>query len=152
MVRGPLAVVCVFVMALASLAQAEHYPLIYHANLPSYPPLARSLNLTGTVEIEIVIAKGIVSDAQIKSVTINCRDCASQTDEDEKNVGKYLSVPSVENIKNWRFDPEESATIVVRYIYRIEGKETERMENPEVEVILPLIMITAKPDKPTVSY
>ena len=67
-----------------------------------------------------------------------------------KNFGKYLSVPSVENIKNWRFDPEESATIDVRYLYRIEGKETERAENPEVQVVFPLILITAKPVKPTV--
>ena len=58
MVRGPLAVVCLFVMALASLAQSVHYPLINHADLPSYPLLARSLHVTGTVEIEIVIAEG----------------------------------------------------------------------------------------------
>lgn len=152
MVRGALAVVCVFAMALASLAQSEHFPLIYHADLPSYPPLARALNLTGTVEIQLVIAKGIVADAQVKSVMIDCRNCTSLTDEGEKKVGKYLSLPSVENIKGWRFDPEESATIVVRYIYRIEGKETERTENPDVEVTLPLIVITAKPIKPTVLY
>jgi hypothetical protein len=149
MVRGSLAVVCVFVMALASLAQAVHYPLINHGDLPSYPLLARALYVTGTVEIQIVIAKGIVSDAEVKSVTINCRSCTSETDEDEKKVGQYLSDPSVENIKNWRFDPEKSATIVVRYLYRIEGRETERPENPEVEVVFPLILITAKPVKPT---
>lgn len=151
-VRGTLAVACMVVVALVAWAQTEHYPLISHADVPLYPPLARALNLTGTVEIQLVIAKGIVTDAQVKSVVINCRNCAPLTDEGEKKVGKYLSLPSIANIQSWRFDSEENATFVVRYVYRIEGAETERAENPDVEVNLPLISVTAKPIKPTVSY
>jgi hypothetical protein len=137
MVRGALAVVCMVVVTLVASAQSEHYPLISHADLPLYPPLARALNLTGTVEIRLVIAKGIVTDAQVKSVVIDCHNCAPLTDEGEKRVGKYLSLPSLANIKNWRFDSEERTTFVVRYVYRIEGEETERSENPDVQVNLP---------------
>lgn len=152
MARGALAVVCMVVVTLVAWAQPEHYPIISHADLPLYPPLARALNLTGTVEIQVVIAKGIVTDAQIKSVVIDCHNCAPLTDEGEKKVGKYLSLPSLTNIQNWHFDSEETTTFIVRYVYRIEGKETERSENPDVEVNLPLITVTAKPIKPTVSY
>ena len=152
MVRGALAFVCMVLMALAAWGQSEHYPLISHADLPLYPPLARALNLTGTVKIQLVIAKGIVTDAQVKSVVIDCHNCAPLTDEGEKKVGKYLSLPSLANIKNWRFDSEENATFVLEYVYRIQGAETERAENPDVEVNLPLISVTAKPIKPTVLY
>ena len=152
MVRGALAVVCMVLVALVAQAQSEHYPLISHANLPLYPPLARALNLTGTVEIQLVIAKGVVTDAQVKSVVIDCHNCAPLTDEGQKKVGTYLSLPSLTNIKNWRFDSEEKTTFVVRYVYRIEGAETERSENPDVGVNLPLISVTAKPIKPTVMY
>ena len=75
--RGVLGVVCVVALALAAWAQSGHYPLVSHADLPLYPGLARALNLTGTVEIQLVIAKGIVADAQVKSVAIDCRNCAS---------------------------------------------------------------------------
>ena len=151
MVRGAFAVVGMVLVALVAQAQSEHYPLISHADLPLYPPLARALNLTGTVEIQLVIAKGVVTDAQVKSVVIDCHNCAPLTDEGQKKVGTYLSFPSLTNIKNWRFDSEET-TFVVRYVYRIEGAETERSENPDVEVNLPLISVTAKPIKRTVSY
>jgi hypothetical protein len=152
MVRGAFTVVCMVVVALAAWAQSEHYPLISHADLPLYPPLARALNLTGTVEIQLMITQGIVTDAQVKSVVIDCHNCAPLTDDGEKKVGKYLSLPSLANIKNWRFDSEEKTTFVVKYVYRIEGAETERSENPDVKVNLPLISVTAKPIKPTVLY
>jgi hypothetical protein len=152
MVRGAIAVVCMVVVALVAWAQSEHYPLISHADLPLYPPLARALKLSGTVEIQLVIAKGIVTYAQVKSVVIDCHNCAPLTVEGKKKVGEYLSLPSLANIRNWHFDSDEDATFVVRYVYRIEGAETERSENPDVEVNLPLINVTAKPLKPTVSY
>ena len=152
MVRSALATVCMVVVTLVAWAQSEHYPLISHADLPLYPPLARALNLTGTVEIQLLIAKGMVTDAQVKSVVIDCRNCAPLTVGGENKVGKYLSLPSLSNIKNWRFDSEGRTTFIVRYVYRIEGEATERQENPDVEVNLPLISVTAKPIKPTVSY
>src|ERR1700733_15959055 len=82
----------------------------------------------------------------------NCLNCAPLTDEGKTKVGKYLSAPSLANIKHWRFESEERTTFIVRYVYRIEGKETELSENPDVEVNLPLIEVTAKPVKPTVLH
>jgi hypothetical protein len=86
-------------MAAVAWGKPEHYPLISHADLPLYPPLARALNLTGTVEIQLLIAKGIVTDAQVKSVAIDCHNCAPLTDEGKEKVGNYLSPPSLANIK-----------------------------------------------------
>jgi hypothetical protein len=138
MLRGTLRVVCTVAVALAAWAQSDHYPLISHADLPLYPPLARALNLTGTVEIQLVIAKGIVADAQVKSVVIDSHNGAPLTDEGEKKIGQYLSVPSLANIKNWRFESEERTTFVVKYVYRIAGKQTELPENPDGRLIYPL--------------
>jgi len=152
MVRSAFALVCMVLMAVVTWGKPEHYPLISQADLPLYPPLARALNLAGTVEIRLVIAKGIVTDAQVKSVAIDCHNCAPLTGEGKEKVGNYLSLPSLANIKNWRFDSEENRTFVLRYVYRIQGAETERSENPDVEVSLPLISVTAKPIKPTVLY
>jgi hypothetical protein len=64
----------------------------------------------------------------------------------------YLAVPSVENVRTWRFVPEKRATFIVKYMYRIEGEETLVPENPRVELDLPsLVTVIAKPFKPTCS-
>jgi len=130
MVRGACALVCIVLIAVMAWGKPEHYPLISHADLPLYPPLARALNLTGTVEIQLVIAKGIVTGAQVKSVAIDCHNCAPLTDEGKEKVANYLSLPSLDNIKNWRFDSEENGTFVLEYVYRIQGAETERSKTP----------------------
>lgn len=152
MSRGVLGIVCVAALTLATWAQSEHYPLISDADLPLYPALARALNLTGTVEIQLAIVKGIVMDAQVKSVVIDSHNGAPLTNEGEEKIGQYLSAPSLANIKNWRFESGESATFVVKYVYRITGKQTEMPENPDVDIDLPVVRITARPIKPTVLY
>ena len=142
-------------MAVATTAWAqatEHYPTVSHAERPSYPPIARAAHITGTVEIQIVVEKGVVADAQVKSVRIDSHNGAPLTDEVQKKVGQYLSIPSLANIRDWHFQPRDRATFVVTYVYRIEGKETAVSENPHVEIALPLVKVTARPVKPTVSH
>jgi len=50
------------------------YPRLLHAELPLYPPLARSAHITGKVEIEVTVEKGSVVDAQVKSAKIQIAD------------------------------------------------------------------------------
>ena len=65
-------------------------------------------------------------------------------------ASQFLTAPSLANIKTWQFRPEEKATFLVTYIYKIEGEETELPENPKVELDLPrLVKVTARPFKPT---
>lgn len=154
MLRASIGLVCVAVVALSAWAQSEHYPPISHAELPPYPALARALNLTGAVEIQFVIAKGIVSDAQLKSVVFDCRACTQPLTEEGKNrIGEFISVPSLANIKKWRFKSDTGrTTFVVRYVYRIAGKETVGLKKPNVKAHLPLVTVTARPVKQTVLY
>ena len=60
---------------------------------PAYPDLARKMNITGTVKIEVVVApNGTVKDARV--------------------VGGHpvLAGPALEAAKKWRFEPAASET------------------------------------------
>jgi TonB family protein len=119
----------------APAAGAIHYPLLTHADLPTYPPLARYAHISGTVEIQITVEKGAVIDAQAKSGT-----------------SPLLSNPSLANVKTWQFQPGDRATFTVTYVYQLENnkKPLPENENPKVELDLPrLVKITARPFKPT---
>lgn len=72
-------------------AEPTHYPLLVHADLPTYPPLARYAHISGTVEIQITVEKGAVVDAQVKS---------------NSSVNQLLPLRSVENLKTWQFQSE----------------------------------------------
>ena len=67
-------------------------------------------------------------------------------------ASRYLSDPSLANLKTWQFESEDRATFLVTYIYEIEGEETALPENPKVELDLPrLVKVIARPFKPTCS-
>jgi hypothetical protein len=133
----------------SSATEVAHYPQLIHADLPLYPPLARTLHVTGTVEIQVVIEKGAVVNAQVNSVVLTAWNGPALTDEDKKKVGNYLSDPSITNIKTWRFNLEDRVTFPVKYVYSIEGDPTTVSENPRVELDLPLLVkVTARPFKP----
>ena len=119
----------------APAAGVMHYPLLTHADLPTYSPLARYAHISGTVEIQITVEKGAVIDAQAKSGT-----------------NQLLSNPSLANVKTWQFQPGDRATFSVTYVYQLENnkKPLPENENPKVELDLPrLVKITARPFKPT---
>jgi len=127
-----------------------HYPQIIHADVPLYPPLAWSAHFGGVVEVEVTIADGKVVNAQTKRVTV-AAPSAKENPENSK-LAEYLSVPSVENVKTWRFATEERLTFAVTYTYRIKGTETLMPENPTVVLDLPRsITVAARPFKPTVT-
>jgi hypothetical protein len=132
------------------MAAEDHYPQLIRAEVPVYPPIARAAHITGTVQIQVVVEKGAVTDAQVKSVVIESHNGSVLNDEGTKKVGAYLSNPSLANLKTWQFQSENRATFVVSYIFQIKGQETSLPENPRVELDLPLfVKITARPFKPT---
>ena len=91
-------------------------------------------------------------DAQVKSVVLASWNGPELTDDGRKKVGRYLSDPSLANLKTWKFQTEDRAEFLVTYGYRIEGEETILPENAKVELDLPiLVRITVKPFKPTCS-
>jgi hypothetical protein len=143
----------VFVMATTACAQAGHYPLITRADVPLYPAMARALNMTGTVEIQVVVDKGAVTDAEVKSIVIDTLNGSlPRNEESKRRVGRFLSNPSLSNVKTWHFESEVRTSFVVKYVYRIAGQETALPENPSVSFDLPTVRVTAKPVKPTVLY
>jgi hypothetical protein len=133
---------------------ATHYPNLIHAEVPLYPPIAQAAHITGTVEIQVVVEKGAVVDAQVKSVILDPDPShhVVLNDEGKKKVGLYLSNPSLANVKTWQFQPEDRTTFLVTYVYKIEGEETPLSEAPKVELDLPrLVKVTARPFRPTCS-
>jgi hypothetical protein len=134
-----------------STAEVAHYPQVTHADVPLYPPIARAAHITGTVEIQIVVEKGTVIDAKVKSVAIDAStNGAVLNGEGEKKVGPYLSNSALANVKTWQFDSGDRISFAVKYVYRIAGEATSLPESPMVELNLPvLVKVTSPPLKPT---
>lgn len=129
-------------------AETTRYPRVIRADIPLYPPFAWALQLTGTVEIQVMVEKGAVVNAEVKSVTLGPkRDVLNE--EGKKKVGLYLSNPALANVKTWQFQREDApATFSVQYVYRIEGEPAEVSGNPTVELDLPrLVKVTSRPLK-----
>src|SRR5437016_11596952 len=77
-------------------SEGGHYPRLVHADLPLYPPLARTAHVSGKVEIQLTVQKGAVVDAQIKSteIDIDSQQGVVYDSTAKKIAGKYLSDPS----------------------------------------------------------
>jgi hypothetical protein len=135
-------------------SEVANYPNVIQAELPLYPPLTSTLRISGTVKIEVTVEKGKIVEAQVKSAEIKFsdpqKDALYDADAKRKMASRFLSDPSLANLKTWQFRPEDRATFLVTYLYEIEGEETPLPENPKVELDLPrLVKVTARPFKPT---
>jgi len=118
-----------------SPSDATHYPKLIHAELPLYPAIAWTAHISGVVEIQVTVERGVVVDAQLKS-----------------GSSPYLSSPSLANVKSWQFESEDRTAFLVTYVYKIEGGETRLPENPKIELDLPrVVKVTARPFKPSCS-
>ena len=131
---------------------SSRYPLLLRSEVPFYPPVAESLLFGGTVEIDVVVEDGIVKDAKVKFEAIEIpsgEGWQSKVKGEGNGFMRYLTTPSLENLKTWRFDPLAKGRFTVTFIYKIEGEETLFPENHKIELDLPLtIKITARPLKP----
>src|ERR1017187_4503517 len=96
-----------------SAAEKAHHPSLIRAELPLYPPIARTAHITGTVELQVAVEKGAVVDSQVRSVDIQIADPANRITYDERAKSKAsatLSVPSIANVKTWQFQSEDRST------------------------------------------
>jgi len=112
-------------------AQEARYPLLVHADLPIYHPVARMAHVAGTVRVEVTVKNGEVVDAEGISGP------------------PMLLQATIENIHTWHFGPDSNTRFVTTFIYRLEGRETSTMENGNLNSDLPaMAVITASPTKP----
>lgn len=136
-----------------ALPEPVHYPQLIRAEVPLYPPLARTAHVTGDVQILITIEDGLVTQAEIKSTDAHVSDPSHRASYDAQAravAGRRLSEPSVANVKTWQFEPGSHAQIVVTYVYRIEGSVTASPESPQVQLDLPnSVRIVARPFRTT---
>jgi hypothetical protein len=157
-----VATVLAIALALSALGQTTQsvtasgdsmrYPMLIRAEIPLYPPAAWSAHLGGKIEIEVTVEKGAVVDAQVKHGTIELQSGGekSAVSENQIKLLPYLSLPSVANVKTWQFEPGHRATLIITYVYQIEGEQTLRPENPKIELDLPrAVKVTARPFKPS---
>ena len=131
-------------------SQPSHgVPRLISADLPRYPPIAEAAHVTGRVTVRVTIESGKVAKAEI----INAEVRNGSQILLPKTGSLWLSTPTEENLKSWRFDSSVTDVFVVNYIYEISGTETDNPTNPKVEILPSLdVTITARPVKPTVNY
>ena len=97
-----------------------------------YPPVWRTAHLTGKVVVLVTVKDGRVVETKVKSGE------------------SHLQVPTVANLKTWRFANTVNEQFTVTYTYQISGEPTDGPTNPKVEMLPSLdVNITARPVKPT---
>jgi hypothetical protein len=144
-----------FLLVLFSFAIAHASPspssnkaaLLAGADLPHYPIIAKVAGVTGRLWLRITVKEGHVVGAEvIKSEVRNKQHLLL-------SVPDLLAIPTIENLKTWRFADYVTGELVVTYTYRLAGTATTGQMNPEVVVSPSLdVMITARPVKPLVTY
>jgi len=116
----------------SSKASTPAVPILLAADLPMYPPIWRTAHLSGRVVVRVTVKAGRVVDTDVKSGE------------------SHLQVPTVSNLKTWRFGADVNGTFTVTYTYAISGEESAGPRNPKVEMLPSLdVHITARPVKPT---
>jgi TonB family protein len=125
-----------FIFALlVSSAVAQTAPqslIVQRADVPLYPPIPKIAHISGTVQVEITVKNGVVTDTQVKS-----------------SAHQMLVTATLENLKTWKFAPDMNATFVTTYTYELTKDEAPVPENPRIEMQLPtLVKVIAKPTKP----
>jgi hypothetical protein len=107
-------------------------PILMAADLPMYPPIWRIAHLSGKVVVSVTVKSGRVVGTEVKSGEA------------------HLQVPTISNLKTWRFATDVNDTFTVTYTYAISGEESVDPTNPTVEMLPSLdVNITARPVKPT---
>jgi Gram-negative bacterial TonB protein C-terminal len=105
-------------------------PRIVHADVPMYPHDARIAHIIGTVEVQVTVKGGRVTDTTVKS------------------GHPLLAKASTDNIKSWSFEPDVNETFMTKFIYEMEDEKMASVQrtNPKIEMHLPsLVKIIARP-------
>lgn len=133
----------------SSPQSSDEVPILWRADLPMYPPIAEAAHFTGNVTVRVTVQNGKVVKTEIVSEHLKERSQALMP----AAASHWLTAPTIENLKTWRFDSSVNDTFVVDYTYEIAGAETDNPTNPRVEFLPSLdVKITARPVKPTVNY
>jgi hypothetical protein len=90
--------------------------------LPGYPEIARTLEIEGSVLVEVRVEGGSVKATRVQ-------------------FGDPLLVEEVTaNLVTWIFDPNVDSTFVVEYIFRLERRSPNDGTNPRYEMQLPTLV------------
>ena len=134
------------VLLSASLPQGENQPTIYVRHLEQpvrYPPLARQVQVQGTVVVKLKIAM----DGTVQSAEALTRD-----QDPEANGHPLLRDETLKLVKKWTFgcvycSPIAPYEKTIKFIYRLEG-EGIPYDNTTVVMDLPdQITITVSPSE-----
>jgi hypothetical protein len=107
-------------------------PLLVHAEIPLYPPLALAARLSGTVRAKVQVSKGAVVNT-----------------ETDSSAHAILVNAAEKNVKTWQFASDANARFELTYIYQLETHEADSPENSRLEMHLPVVKITGRPVKRT---
>jgi hypothetical protein len=94
-------------------------PMVSHAEVPLYPPLARVSNVSGVVHVIVTTDGHVVVTAHAKEGPKLLRDAA------EKNA------------MSWQFTTHEPTTFTVTYVYKLVDDLNPQLNNPRVILQLP---------------
>ncbi len=94
-------------------------PMVSHAEVPLYPPLARVANVSGVVHVIVTTDGHLVVTAHAKEGPKPLREAA------EKNA------------MSWQFTTHEPTTFTVTYVYKLVDDLNPQLNNPRVILQLP---------------
>jgi len=105
--------------------------------------------VTGRVTVRVTIENGKLVKTEVVDAEVRNRSQMLLP----KTGSLWLTAPTEENLKSWRFDSSVKDAFVVNYDYEISGTETDSPTNPKVEILPSLdVTLIARPVKPTVNY
>jgi hypothetical protein len=135
-------------LAIAQTSARHTTPRLVSAELPYYPAIAAAAHVTGSVKVQISVAKGSVTDA----VALSSEAKDNRGHAWANGIG-ILTAPTLSYVRTWKFDPDVTDSFSVVFTYDIGGTETDLPTNPAVSVSPNLdVSIVARPVKPTVTY
>jgi hypothetical protein len=119
-------------------SHVREVPLLQGAALPTYPPIAKAAHVSGKVIVRVTVKDGLMVQTDVLAKPAVA------------SGGRLLELPTLENLKTWRFAADVTDAFTVTYTYEISGTETEGLTNAKVEMLPSLdVKITARPVKPT---
>lgn len=92
---------------------------LLHADVPMYPQLARVARVSGTVEMQVTINNGVVTNTEARTGPGILCDATS------------------ESIRSWRFAESINTTITTSFTYELDVDKPSYGQNPRVELELP---------------
>lgn len=113
------ALLCCLLLPGVAQQQKPAFPMVSFAEVPLYPPLARTAGVAGVVHV-------VVTTDGHRVVTTRVQDGE-----------KLLSVAAEKNVKSWQFATHEPTSFAVTYAYKLVDDLKPQQNNPRVILQLP---------------